>query len=266
MDGFGAATLALATTAVVTLAVAIGVSVSASRSAALGVARAAPAVRLARVPSLPAGVTRATLSDSPVLDVLHNFVSVDEAAHLVALAAGRFERSFVVDPSTGQSVTNPKRTSTTVYLEFAEDGVVAEVEARAAAAVGVPVSHLERLQVVRYTPGQLYAAHHDYLTDSDDVLENGQRCVTMFVYLTALPPDDAGGATRFHKLGISVRPVLGSAALWFNMRTDAQGVPLAVDTRTLHSGEPTTAAEKYGLNIWFRTKPQKHRIYFDGAA
>jgi prolyl 4-hydroxylase len=220
---------------------------------------AATVVPKTRVPdaALPAGVTRERVTDSPILDILHGFLTPLEAQHLIDIAQGRFAPSVVaLDPSKGHGDGNVKspvdRTSYTVFLEPAEDAIVAAVEARAAQAVGVPVSHFERLQVVRYQPGQYYKAHHDYLPPSSrDVRERGQRTVTLFVYLNDLAPEETGGGTRFPHLEHTIRPSQGSAALWHNVTPDFK-----VDERTLHSGEPVRLCEKYGLNIWARSIPQ----------
>jgi prolyl 4-hydroxylase len=203
--------------------------------------------------ALPAPISgRTTLSESPVLDVLHDFLTPAEAAHIIQLAEGRFKRSPVIDSKTGAQGTDPDRTSFTVFLQRAETPIVAAIEARAAAAAGVPVSHLERTQVVRYEPGQFYRPHHDYLKGrADEVAARGQRTVTVFAYLNDLPREqESGGGTRFPELGITVRPACGSAALWHNMTPDG-----AVDPRTLHGGDPVHKLTKYGMNLWFRELP-----------
>ena len=118
----------------------------------------------------------------------------------------------------------------------------------------MPVTFLEHLQLVRYKHGQFYKAHHDYLPLTPDVEHNGQRTITLFVYLNDLPADERGGGTHFPELRTTIKPSKGKAALWHNVRPDG-----SVDTRTLHSGESITGADtvKYGLNVWFRDRPQR---------
>jgi len=208
-----------------------------------------------RVASLPLGVSRTTMSDSPILDVLDNFLSPQEAEEIIALANDRFARSAVVDPSTGTQKPDATRTSSTVFLDKSENELVRRIEERAAKAAGLPATFLERLQVTRYLHGQFYRPHFDYLPETPDVLANGQRAVTIFAYLADLPEEETGGATAFPKLGLKIRPKKGKAVLWHNM--DHTG---KVDPRTLHGGEEVLLPHsvKYGLNIWFRTKPQAH--------
>ena len=217
-------------------------------------------VRYARVDAaaLPPYVTRAIVSDQgPSLDLLHGFLTAAEATHLIRLAEGRFGTSTVVDPTTGKNVLDKNRTSKSVYLGRGEDAVVQRIERRAAMATGVPLAHFEQLQVVRYEPGQFYKAHHDYLDDKvPDLPTRGQRMVTIFVYLNDLPPEETGGGTKFHVLGKTIRPKLGTGALWYNMVRDPTTSQPVTDPTTLHSGEPLDKAVKYGLNVWARTKPQ----------
>lgn len=207
-----------------------------------------------RVWNLPSGITRAVVSERPVLDILRGFLSSQEADELVALAKGRFKRSHTVEAGTGIQKPDPARTSSSVYLEKSETPLVTAVEQRAAAVVGLPASFLERLQVVKYEAGEFYKQHHDYLpNDTPDVKTNGQRTTTLFVYLNDLPESETGGGTHFVHLNTTIRPEKGAAAMWFNVDKDGNE-----DTRTLHAGEtinnPSTV--KYGLNVWFRDRPQ----------
>ncbi len=207
-----------------------------------------------RVPTskLPKGVSRTVVSNHPILDTLDNFITPEEAEHLIAIAEPRFKRSVVVDPATSKLIENKDRTSSSTFLERGEDDVVKSIEARASQASGVPPQYFERLQVVRYHPGQFYRAHHDYINGATkEVAEHGQRTLTMFVYLNDLPDDETGGGTKFPHLKHSVRPKQGTAALWHNMTPAGN-----VDPRTLHSGEPLEKSVKYGLNIWARDRPQ----------
>jgi len=209
-----------------------------------------------RTRKVPPGMTRTVISDDPILDSIEGFMSPEEADAIVALVQGRFDRSVVVDDKTGAKAADPSRTSSSVFLLRSENELIAAIEERAAALAGIPSTHLERLQVVRYSHGQFYKPHYDYLPlVGGDVATHGQRSVTIFAYLNDLPADEPGGGTRFPELSVTVRPKKGAAALWHNMKPDGK-----TDPRTLHGGEEVTApgTVKYGLNIWFRTRSQAH--------
>ena len=202
--------------------------------------------------TLPKGVTRTVISNNPILDTLFNLLSQKECEHLIAIATPRFRRSVIVEPGSGVFAQNKDRTSSTVFLERDETNVVTNIQNRLSQAAGMPAHYMERLQVVRYKPGEFYKPHFDYLeSTTKDVAEHGQRVITLFVYLNNLPVQETGGGTRFPYLNTSVRPEMGKGALWHDVTSSGN-----VDPRTLHSGEALAVATKYGLNCWWRDMPQ----------
>lgn len=199
----------------------------------------------------PLSLESSVLSTDPPVHLLRGFLTPKEAAHLVSIAQHRLVPSVVLDEDTGKRRSDAERTSTSVYLTAGEDEVVRGIEARAAAAAGIPVSHLEALQVVRYLPGQFFGEHMDTLPEVTVKAGGGsQRTVTIFAYLTQLPDTEPGGSTRFPKLGLRVRPSACDAVMWNSLTPTGE-----VDTRLTHAGEAVEGATKYGLNIWFRNKP-----------
>lgn len=239
---------------VVFIAIALSKVSSNAKTPTLASANMEVFVPSGRVPSLPKPMTRTIVSEHPLLDVIHNFLSASEADHIVNVATSLgFKDSVVVKPGSGELVTDPTRTSKSVVLPYRHDPIIAGVEARAAKVAGVPDRNLEALQVVKYEPGQFYKAHHDYLPeDTPTVKTQGQRTVTMFVYLNSLPDGESGGGTKFPHLHHTIKPIKGAAALWHNVTPNG-----LTDVRTLHSGEPLSSGVKYGLNVWFRDRPQR---------
>jgi prolyl 4-hydroxylase len=201
---------------------------------------------------LPPGIKRTVVSNSPIVDLLSGVLTQEQCEHLIALANPRFKRSVVVEPTTGAFVENKDRTSSTVFLDRDETPVVKDIQARVSQAAGMPVAYLERLQVVRYKPGQFYKPHFDYLEAStQDVVDHGQRVITVFAYLNDLDEGETGGGTHFPHLDITVKPEMGKAALWHDVTSSGN-----VDPRTLHGGQALDSSTKYGLNCWWRDKPQ----------
>lgn len=181
--------------------------------------------------------------NKPYLSMLHGFLSDEECDHIINLCEPRFKRSNVVYKS-GESKAHEARTSSSCIIEPGEDSIVKAVEQRAAEVVGVPVENIEGLQVVKYTPGQQYKAHNDWLSDQKNM--KNQRYATIFGYLN---DDFEGGETKFTNIGVDVKPKKGDAALWYNCESN--------DTKTCyeeskHAGSPPTKGTKYGLNIWIR--------------
>ena len=199
-------------------------------------------------------LTRRLLIEDPPVEMISGFIKPDEIKTIIDLVDARFKRSEVVNEQTGVQEPDPARTSFSVYMKKAETALVKELERRAAEVTGLPEENLECLQVVRYHHGQFYKPHFDYLPNTPDVQQNGQRTATMFVYLNSLPENETGGGTHFPELKLTIKPEVGGAVFWKNMTPDGN-----TDPRTLHGGDTITQPDtvKYGMNFWFRTKSQQ---------
>jgi prolyl 4-hydroxylase len=101
------------------------------------------------------------------------------------------------------------RTSFTAHLGKSSSVVVRTIEHRLARLTNMPVSHVEGLQVVRYTPGQFYRAHRD-----DSGYDPNPRRFTVLIYLNDV--EGEGGETEFTKLNLKIKPKRGAAVYWEN--------------------------------------------------
>lgn len=179
--------------------------------------------------------------------VVPNFVTDNEITQLLALSdwSESTVRFVKYDEDTGKPMdvqpykVKPGRTSSSCLLEPEQTTAIAAIEERLANLAGRGLEHLEPLNLVRYQPGQFFAAHHD----------GGHRSTTIFLYLNDVP-QDAGGETHFVKLGLKIRPQKGCAVIWNNLTRDGQR-----DARLVHQGLPPTGAVKYGMNCFFRVDP-----------
>ena len=66
-------------------------------------------------------------------------------------------------------------------------------------------------------------------------------------YLSAV---EAGGATEFPKVAVSVPPQKGALLVWNNMGRDGKPNPL-----TLHAGRPVEIGVKHIVTKWYRARP-----------
>ena len=110
----------------------------------------------------------------------------------------------------------------------------------------VTTSHsAEDIQVVHYDVGQKYDSHHDWGVSGYPE----SRFITLLLYLTDMPNEDAGGETAFPKaadgMGFKVHPGKGSAVLFYNLLEDGNGDDLA-----LHAALPVRQGEKWLANFW----------------
>mmetsp|Transcript_45984 Transcript_45984/g.99879 ORF Transcript_45984/g.99879 Transcript_45984/m.99879 type:complete len:490 (+) Transcript_45984:102-1571(+) len=187
--------------------------------------------------------------EDPRISVVPHFLSKAECRHLRDLSEGQWIRSLVGTLEASKDAASPTdeeghapkpakrgtRTSQSCALRYAQTSMVESIEHRLAALAGLPVDHLERLVVVRYSPGEQFTEHHD----------GKFRPKTIFLYLNDLPPGDQGD-TYFPHLGLSFVPREGCAVVWANAEPSGRE-----DSRLIHAGRPPLTGVKYGVNAFF---------------
>jgi prolyl 4-hydroxylase len=193
-----------------------------------------------------AGATRLEADKAEIYQV-DDFLSSAECSALVeAIDAGCVPSELHLAHNY-----NDYRTSQTCDLD-ASHTVVAAVDARIAALLGVDSKFGEPMQGQRYQPGQHYRMHPDffyidqaYWPQVDAV--GGQRTWTAMIYLNE---PSGGGATRFPYLDLEVRPRVGRLLAWNNM--DAHGAP---NSWTIHQGCTVESGVKHIITKWYRERP-----------
>mmetsp|Transcript_23287 Transcript_23287/g.51136 ORF Transcript_23287/g.51136 Transcript_23287/m.51136 type:complete len:482 (-) Transcript_23287:554-1999(-) len=196
---------------------------------------------------VPKALKAYVVHENPEITVVPHFFTDNEIAHLLELSEKDWIPSVV---GTGVYKTNdeskdlqnqasPNRTSFSCMLKSAQTPEVERMEHRLAKLAGMDVDHLERLNMVRYHPGQFFNRHHD----------GRFRPITVFVYLNDLDEDD-GGETFFSEVGVKVRPRKGCAVMWANNLR-----PGVEDPKTFHYGLAPKKGIKYGVNCFFNDKP-----------
>ncbi|XP_074308458.1 putative prolyl 4-hydroxylase 10 [Silene latifolia] len=208
------------------------------------------------------------LSWEPRAVVYHNFLSRDECQYLIDLAKPHMEKSTVVDEKTGKSRDSRVRTSSGTFLPRGRDKIIRNIEKRIADFTFLPVEHGEGLQVLHYEVGQKYEPHFDYFLDEFNTVNGGQRIATVLMYLSEV---DFGGETVFPdakgnksavpywnelsecaKEGLSVKPKMGDALLFWSMNPDA-----SLDPSSLHGGCPVIKGNKWSATKWIRVNEYK---------
>lgn len=202
-----------------------------------------PAQRLRQT----AGVQRVPARELELF-VVKNFLDERTCAALIRMIDARRRPSDIADDS---GIAN-FRTSETCDLDSA-DPVVAAVDGKFCALLGIPSDHGEPLQGQRYAPGQQFRPHTDTFNPGGydfyvHTASQGQRTWTAMVYLNE--PED-GGATRFKTIGKTIQPETGKLLAWNNLNPD--GTP---NGATLHQGMKVRRGMKYVLTKWFREGPR----------
>ncbi|XP_077221438.1 putative prolyl 4-hydroxylase 3 [Tasmannia lanceolata] len=208
------------------------------------------------------------ISWDPRVFVYHNFLSKDECNYLIELAKPHMEKSTVVDSATGRSKDSRVRTSSGMFLNRGRDKIIRDIEKRISDFTFIPVEHGEGLQILHYEVGQKYEPHFDYFNDEFNTKNGGQRIATVLMYLSDV---EEGGETVFPstkvnsssvpgwnelsecaKSGISVKPRMGDALLFWSMRPDA-----SLDLLSLHGGCPVIRGNKWSSTKWLRVNEYK---------
>jgi prolyl 4-hydroxylase len=190
------------------------------------------------------------LAESPRIYWIEHFLSDEECAHLMRMATPYLKKSYVIDNATGGEMPHAERISDGAFLEYGfTDRVVHGIEKRIAAWSEVPVENGEALYVLRYGVGGEYRPHYDFFdaatVGGQEILKRGgQRVATCILYLDG--PEE-GGETIFPKAKVMVKPVKGSAVLFFNCNEEGE-----VDPMSLHGGAPVIRGTKWIATRWIR--------------
>ncbi|KAL1542867.1 putative prolyl 4-hydroxylase 3 [Salvia divinorum] len=190
------------------------------------------------------------ISLEPRASIYHNFLSKEECEYLIKLATPRMKKSKVVDSKTGKSKESRNRTSSGMFVERGQDKVIRAIEKRIADYTLIPVEHGENLQVLHYEVGQKYVPHYDYFVNELFTRNGGQRMATLLMYFTVA----ANGEPERAKKGISVKPKMGDALLFWNMRPDA-----TLDPLSLHGSYPVIKGDKWSCTKWMHVGEFKIR-------
>ncbi|TKA80630.1 hypothetical protein B0A55_01868 [Friedmanniomyces simplex] len=197
-------------------------------------------------------------STTPLIIYIDNFLSPEEATHLIDLSSPNWQTSTVFNAGI-ESTNSSIRKSEKALLP--RTPTVQCLETRALSFQGWPPNTaIERLWTQRYNVSGHYAHHYDWSSDS----RTARRASTFMVYLGA---ECTGGGTEFPRIarpvgdgegkwcefiecegggeGVTFKPRAGSAVFWMNFDTDGRGYK-----ETIHAGLPVTSGTKIGLNIW----------------
>ncbi|NCP12510.1 MAG: 2OG-Fe(II) oxygenase [Sphingomonadales bacterium] len=178
---------------------------------------------------------------------LPRFLPGDECGRLCALIDSNVRPSTIAD-DIGDAAF---RTSSTCDLDHG-DPLVADIDGRLCALLGIDGKFGEPLQGQRYDVGEEFKFHTDYFEPGgagyiEHCTVSGQRTWTAMVYLNE---PQAGGGTRFKSTGKIVKPETGKLVAWDNITADG-----FVNAHTLHHGMPVRRGRKYIITKWFRERP-----------
>ncbi len=191
----------------------------------------------------------------PQLLLFHDIMTDEEIRVVKELSSPRLRRATVQNSKTGQLETAHYRISKSAWLTENDHEVVRRVNQRIGDITGLTTKTAEELQVVNYGIGGHYDAHYDFArkeeTNAFKNLNTGNRIATWLNYMSDV---EAGGATVFPELKVTLWPQKGSAAFWYNLHLNGEG-----DMLTRHAACPVLVGSKWVSNKWFHEKGQEFR-------
>jgi prolyl 4-hydroxylase len=116
------------------------------------------------------------------------------------------------------------------------DDIRAELSERVASISGLPVSHQETWEIIRYRVGEKFDPHYDSYG-------RRRRLFSAIVYLRS---PSSGGETVFPNAKRSFSPTHGTLVVWQNYK---EGRLLQ---SAFHGSNPVVVGEKWSLVTWVR--------------
>lgn len=194
------------------------------------------------------------LSEDPLVYQIDNFISFSECKRIIDWAANEQNGDSTAEffePSKETFQRNGTRNSDTAWcIHPSCQQVTYNFTRRLEDWWGIPSSHYEHLQILRYRPGQYYRRHHD----GQRVPYAGRRLFTAYLYLQE-PLE--GGETEFPELSIKVKPRAGRLVVWPNYRLTQDSdvasrdiLSIVIEEKTDHEAKTVLKGIKYGMNVW----------------
>jgi prolyl 4-hydroxylase len=190
----------------------------------------------------------------PKMILFRQVVSDEEIEIIKEMATPRLKRATVKDRH-GTLVTVQYRIAKSAWLKPEESSVIARISKRQDDMTDLNMDTAEDLQIANYGLGGHYDPHYDFArkdeTNAFKGLNTGNRIATILTYLST---PEAGGATVFPELKISLFPSKNDAVFWFNLLKSGEG-----DMTTRHAACPVLAGNKWVSNRWIHERGQEFR-------
>jgi prolyl 4-hydroxylase len=200
------------------------------------------------------------LCSDPRVFLLRNFITDDEATHLMSIALPKLDKALVVEPGHVDQTTTKSRTNSAAWLKRSSDPVVLTIENRIGFVTGTRTEQGEDLQVLHYDVGQEFTPHHDYfdplIYPKSLSANGGHRMATLLIYLQSAL---AGGQTSFPRARLNITAQAGDAILFFDLLDNGEPDPMSQ-----HAGLPVASGEKWIATKWIHvddfSEPAPHAV------
>lgn len=178
--------------------------------------------------------TLAQISETPRIFLVENFLSQDECDHFIQLAKPNLVQEDEQSPPFS------------AILKTGKDKILTRVEKRIAKLTKTPVENGEAFHVTQYKDKQQYMLDWDYLWRTPEALQSNTKqyeaSIVIYLYDT-----EEGGETIFPYANKSIKPVKGSAVLYYNLLPNGECDPMS-----LHGTAPVLKGEKWTVTKCLR--------------
>ncbi len=138
------------------------------------------------------------------------------------------------------------RTSSDYFFAAATD-LTKSLDEIVADFTSLALANQELLSIIKYTVGQEYKEHYDFLHHlEEETQRGGDRFFTAIFYLN---DNFVGGETYFPKIDIAILPKKGRMLIWKNYINNSPNYD------SMHCGLPITQGEKWIATKWVRQFP-----------
>jgi prolyl 4-hydroxylase len=159
----------------------------------------------------------ATYKLGPWIITLENFLSDEEADHMVALGEteGYVKTAYRTEEQEADEefINNLQHTAAVVYCQSQNcyyDPIHQRILERMSNITFLPKANHEFFQMIRYNEGQWFKTHNDF-APHHALKAAGVRLTTFLVYHSHV---EEGGATSFDELNLTVQPKKGRAVIF----------------------------------------------------
>ncbi|XP_017844653.1 prolyl 4-hydroxylase subunit alpha-1 [Drosophila busckii] len=174
------------------------------------------------------------LSMNPYMVIYHDAISNKEIEVLLSKHL-QFKPALVSDERISH-----QRSAKDVVIDYSDATVNQAIYARLQDMSGIEDKGTKLLSLINYGIGGHYDLHLDAYNSSH--VGEPDRIATLLFYLGNV---EAGGATIFPNLKLTIKPTKGSALFWHNLKSDGN-----IHENTLHAACPVIVGSKYVLSKW----------------
>lgn len=203
-----------------------------------------------RLPEAAQAPATETLDARIGLQVAEQALSDEECFYIRCLGGPYLQPSITADPNGVMQRTRIRTSHDFLFLPETETVALRLLQMRMAAAADLALKQAEAMVLLRYTPGQEYRPHRDYLPPSHYTPVaaggSGQRLRTVIAYLNT--PED-GGETVFPLLERAVPARIGQLVVFDSLYADGR-----LNDTSLHAGTPVKQGVKWICTLWIRER------------